>query len=70
MGKNQFSIEIFLCKFKIFLRNSNLNWFLAQTRKGLELGFLISFIIMKDFQLTIMFTLIFIKIGSLNKRIL
>ena len=29
---------------------SNLNWFLAQTRKDLPLSFLISFRIIKDFQ--------------------
>ena len=62
MGKNQFSIEIFVLNLKIVSIFSNLNWFFAQTRKGLPLGFLISFRIIIDFQKSIKHALIFIKI--------
>ena len=61
--KNQFSIEIFACKFEIFSKMSNINWFFAQTRKHSSLDFLISFKIIKAFQNSIKIALIFIKIS-------
>ena len=50
MGKSLFSIKIFVCKFKNFLKKISISiGFLAQTRKDLSLGFLIAFRIIKDF---------------------
>ena len=46
---------------------SNLNWFFAQTRKYLPLGFLIDVRIINDFRWPTNLTFIIIKIGFLNK---
>ena len=54
--------------FKIFSKISNLNWFFAQTRKILSLGFLISFKIIKSFQNSIKTALIFIKISFFKSK--
>ena len=65
---NQFSIEIFVCKCYSFLKN--LNWFFAQTRKNLQLGFLISLKIRKNFQNPTKLNLtIIIKISLLTKKL-
>ena len=61
-GKSQFSIEIFVCKFKMFSKNFNVHWFIAQTRKNLPQGFVITFRIIKEFHPIIRPSLIFIKI--------
>ena len=54
--------------FKIFSKISNLNWFFAQTRKILSLGFLISFRIIKNFQNSVKLPLIFIKISVFKSK--
>ena len=54
--------------FKIFSKISNLNWFFAQTRKDLSLGFWISFRIIKASQNSIKIALIFIKIRFLKSK--
>ena len=50
MGKNHFFIEIFICKFKNFLKKFKSWLVLAQKHKILPLGFLISLRIIKDLQ--------------------
>ena len=51
MGKKiNFPLRFLYVNFKILSKFSNLNLFFAQTRKNLQLGFLISFRIIKDFQ--------------------
>ena len=50
MGKKHLSLRFLYVNVKIFSNISNLNWVFAQTRKGLSVGFLISFRIIKDFQ--------------------
>ena len=47
---NQFFVEIFYVNLRFLRKMSNINWFFAQTRKILQLGFLISFRIINDFQ--------------------
>ena len=60
IGKNQFSVEIFVCKYNKFL--NNFKPFLDQIRKYEPSGCLISFRIIKDFP----GILICIEIGFLN----
>ena len=61
LGIKHLSIQ-FLCSFKSFLKNSNRNWFFAQTRKGLPLALTISFTIIKDYKNPAKLAVIFIKI--------
>ena len=68
MDKKSISIEIFVCKFESFSKNSNLNWFFAQTRKDLQLGFLISFRIINDFQRSTKPIFIIIKISFFKSK--
>ena len=64
MEKNSIFHWNFACvNFKIFSEISNLNWFFAQTRKNLPLGFLLSLTIIKSFQNSIKIALIVIKIS-------
>ena len=63
MGKNQFSIEIFVCKFLNFLKSFKCYLVFDQSSKDLPLDFLISFRIIKGFQNSIILALIFIKIS-------
>ena len=60
--KINFPLRVLHVNFKIFSKVSNLNWFFAQTRKNLSLGFLLSLKIIKSFQNSIKIALIFIKI--------
>ena len=46
--KSIFPLRFLYVNFKIFSTNFNPQWFLAQTRKDLPLGFLNSFRIIKD----------------------
>ena len=48
--KFNFPLRFLYVTLKNFSKISNLNWFFAQTRKNLPLGFLISFRIIKDYQ--------------------
>ena len=66
--KINFPLRFLHVNYKIFSEISNLNWFFAQTRKNLSLGFLISFKIIKAFQNSIKIALIFIKISFLNQN--
>ena len=66
MRRNYFSIEIFICKFKDFLGNFKSQLVFSLKAQKSALGLFISFRIMKDFQETINFTLISIKIGFVN----
>ena len=54
--------------FKIFSKISNLNWFFAQTRKNLSLGFFLFLKIIKSFQNSIILALIFIKIRFFKSK--
>ena len=54
--------------FKIFSDISILNWFFAQMRKDLSLGFLLSFKFIKSFQNSIKIALIFIKISFFKSK--
>ena len=61
MGKKiNFPLRFLYINFKIFSTNFNSHWFIAQTLKDLALGFLISFRIIKDFQNSIKFALMFL----------
>ena len=66
--KVNFPLRFLYVNFKLFSRISNLNWFFAQTRKILPLGFLISFRIIIDFQHSKTFALIFIKISLFKSK--
>ena len=69
MGKKiTFPLRFLYVNFKIFSQISNLNWFFAQKRKILPLAFLIYFRIIKDFQNSIKFALIFIKISFVKSK--
>ena len=69
MCKNQMSIEIFVSKFKFFLRNISIPiGFLAQSRRNLPLFFLRTFRLIKAFQYKIKLSFPFIKGRILQKE--
>ena len=68
-GENiNFPLRFLYVNLKVLSKISNFNWFFAQTRKDLPLGFLISIRIIKDFQKSIKFALSFIKISFFKSK--
>ena len=57
--KITFPLRFWYVNYKIFSKISRINWFFAQTRKNLSLGFVISFRFITDFQNSIKIALIF-----------
>ena len=66
--KFNFPLRFVHVNLKIFSKISNLNWFFAQTRKDLSLGFLISFKIIQSFHNSIKIALISIKIRFFKSK--